>query len=179
MPKVPYPYEVNGKLVTGNGSLIQSNLAIRNFLVTLKLFLNAKSIWSKWQIRHRKWFLNTNLFLIKPFLIAKFDCICFENVYQLILCGNDFSNLKNGFFFAISSYALIEKMNSSFLLCITYWIFFGSISRQISLLYEHLFYSAFDWELVEPLSYGYHPSTSEAFCWHFCCICSLHIGPFW
>ena len=22
MPKVPYPYEVNGKLVTGNGSLI-------------------------------------------------------------------------------------------------------------------------------------------------------------
>jgi hypothetical protein len=35
MPKVPYPYEVNGKLVTGN----------------------------------------TNLFLIKPFLIAKFDCM--------------------------------------------------------------------------------------------------------
>ena len=37
MPNVPYPYEVNGKLV-------------------------------------KKWFLNTNLFLIKPFLIAKFDC---------------------------------------------------------------------------------------------------------
>jgi hypothetical protein len=42
MPKVPYPYEVNGKL----------------------------------EIGHRKWFLNTNLFLIKPFLIAKFDCTC-------------------------------------------------------------------------------------------------------
>jgi len=59
---------------------IQSNLAIRNFLVALKLFLNAKSslsLWSKWQIGHRKWFLNTNLFLIKPFLIAKFDCITF------------------------------------------------------------------------------------------------------
>ena len=57
--------------------LIQSNLAIRNFLVALKLFLNTKSslsLWSKWQIGHRKWFLNTNLFLIKPFLIAKFDC---------------------------------------------------------------------------------------------------------
>jgi hypothetical protein len=57
--------------------LIQSNLAIRNFLVALKLFLNAKcslSLWSKWQIGHRKWFLNTNKFLIKPFLIAKFDC---------------------------------------------------------------------------------------------------------
>ena len=56
---------------------IQSNLAIRNFLVALKLFLNAKSslfLWSKWQIGHMKWFLNTNLFLIKPFLIAKFDC---------------------------------------------------------------------------------------------------------
>ena len=24
---------------------------------------------------HGKWFINTNLFLIKPFLIAKFDCI--------------------------------------------------------------------------------------------------------
>ena len=37
MPKVPYPYEVNGKLV--------------------------------------KRLLNTNLFLIKSFLIAKFDCM--------------------------------------------------------------------------------------------------------
>ena len=41
---------------------IQSKLAIRNFLVALKLFLNAKSslpLWSKWQIGHRKWFLKT------------------------------------------------------------------------------------------------------------------------
>ena len=56
---------------------VQSNLAIRNFLVALKLFLNAKSslsLWSKWLIGHRKWLLNTNLSLIKPFLIAKFDC---------------------------------------------------------------------------------------------------------
>jgi hypothetical protein len=57
--------------------MIQSNFAIRNFLVALKLFLNTKSslsLWSKWHIGHRKWFLNTNLFLIKPFRIAKFDC---------------------------------------------------------------------------------------------------------
>ena len=57
--------------------VVQSNLAIRNFLVALKLFLNAKcslSLLSKWQIGHGKWFLNTNKFLIKPFLIAKFDC---------------------------------------------------------------------------------------------------------
>ena len=56
------------------------NLAIRNSLVALKLFLNVKSslsLWTKWQIGHRKWFLNTNLFLIKPFIIAKFDCISF------------------------------------------------------------------------------------------------------
>ena len=35
-------------------------------MVTIKLFLNAKCslfLWSKWQIGHRKWFLNTNLFL--------------------------------------------------------------------------------------------------------------------
>jgi len=42
--------------------LLYSNLAIRNFLVTLKLFLNAKCplfLCSKWQIGHGKWFLNT------------------------------------------------------------------------------------------------------------------------
>ena len=41
---------------------IQSNLAIRNFLVALKLFLDAKSslsLWSKCQIVYRKWSLNT------------------------------------------------------------------------------------------------------------------------
>ena len=61
--------------------VVQLNLAIRNFFIALKLFLNAKSslsLWSKWQIGHRKWFLNTNLFLIKPFLIAKFDCSLFR-----------------------------------------------------------------------------------------------------
>ena len=39
---------------------VQSNLATRNFLVALKLFLNAKSslsLWSKRQIGHRKWSL--------------------------------------------------------------------------------------------------------------------------
>ena len=59
-------------------SLIQSNLVISNFLVTLTLFLNAKCslpLWSKLKISHKKWFLNTNLFFIKPFLIIKFDCI--------------------------------------------------------------------------------------------------------
>ena len=58
---------------------VQSNLAIRNFSVTLKLFLNAKcslSLWSKLAFGRKKWFLNTNLFLIKQFLIAKFDCTC-------------------------------------------------------------------------------------------------------
>ena len=35
---------------------VQSNVAIRNFLVALKLFLNTKSslsLWSKWQIGHQ------------------------------------------------------------------------------------------------------------------------------
>ena len=65
--------------------VLQSNLAIRNFLVALKLFLNANcslSLWSKWQIGHGKWFLNTNKFLIKPFLIAKFD---YHGLQALIL----------------------------------------------------------------------------------------------
>ena len=57
--------------------VVQSNLVIRNFLVTLKLFLNAissLSVWSKLTIGHWKWFLNANSFLIKTFLITKFDC---------------------------------------------------------------------------------------------------------
>ena len=54
---------------------IQSNLVIRNFLVTLKLFLNAKcslSLWSKWQIGNRKWTLNTicSLSLHRPTALA-------------------------------------------------------------------------------------------------------------
>ena len=62
---------------------IQSNLAIRNFLITLKLFLNAKSslsLWSKLAIGHGKWFLNTNLFLIKQFLITKFDFLSLRQI---------------------------------------------------------------------------------------------------
>ena len=63
-------------------------MAIRNFLVALKLFLNAKcslSLWSKWQIGHGKWFLNTNLFLTKPFLITKFDCILEIGEWWLVI----------------------------------------------------------------------------------------------
>ena len=48
-------------------SKTQSDLVIRKLLLTLKLFL----------------ILNTNLFLIKPFLITNFDCTCFM-VFQCI-----------------------------------------------------------------------------------------------
>ena len=40
MPKVPYPYEVNGKLVTGNGSLIPiCPLSNRSLLPSLTVFV--------------------------------------------------------------------------------------------------------------------------------------------
>ena len=73
--------------------VVKSNLAIRNFLVTLKLFLSAKcslSLWSKLAIGHRKWFPNTNLFLIKTFLITKFD-----KVKQNMQNEEDLSNLRH------------------------------------------------------------------------------------
>ena len=57
----------------------------------VKLFLNAKkslSLWSKWQIGHGKWFFNTNLFPIKPFLIAKFDCTMIPDVDLFIFRKN-------------------------------------------------------------------------------------------
>ena len=101
---------------------IQSNLAIRNFLVALRLFLNAKSslsLWSKCQIDRRKWFLNTNLFLIKPFLIVKFDCRWIFYVW------NDFTfkKLHNPTYEVIISYMYsvryelmkTELFNSTFL----------------------------------------------------------------
>jgi hypothetical protein len=43
MPKVPYPYEVNGKLVTGNGSLITiCSLSNRSLLPSLTVFKEFK-----------------------------------------------------------------------------------------------------------------------------------------
>ena len=57
--------------------LIYLNLVIRNFLVTLRFSLTPNIPYpyeENWYIEHRKQFLNTNLFLIKPFLITKFDC---------------------------------------------------------------------------------------------------------
>ena len=40
MPKVPYPYEVNGKLVTGNGSLIPlCSLSNLSLLPSLTVFM--------------------------------------------------------------------------------------------------------------------------------------------
>ena len=79
-------------------SEIHSNLAMRNFLVDLKLFLNAKSslsLWSKLAFGHRKRFLNTNLntnlFRIKTFLITKFDCIRISKAYMWLCSGMEWS----------------------------------------------------------------------------------------
>ena len=72
-------YVLTWKRVLGKGDAVE--LGNKELFGRLKLFLNAKSslsLWSKWQIGHMKWFLNTNLFLIKPFLIAKFDSIAIE-----------------------------------------------------------------------------------------------------
>ena len=51
MPKVPYPYEVNGKLVTGKGSLIPiCSLSNRSLLPSLTVY--AFSILKlKWTFR--------------------------------------------------------------------------------------------------------------------------------
>ena len=45
MPKVPYPYEVNGKLVTGNGSLIPiCSLSNRSLLPSLTVHINFDAL---------------------------------------------------------------------------------------------------------------------------------------
>ena len=76
--------------------IVQSNLVIRNFLVTLKLFLNAKcslSLWSKLTIGHGKWFLKSNLFLIKTFLIS---LTVHEVNFQIILCDHTENYIGRG-----------------------------------------------------------------------------------
>ena len=68
-------------------------MVIRNFLVTLELFFNAKCslfLWSKLQIGHGKWFPNTNLFLI-----TKFDCIWF---FDTGWCNESNKNLLKSLF---------------------------------------------------------------------------------
>ena len=64
-------------------------------LGTLELFLNAKcslSLWSKLAFGHTKWFLNTNLFLIKQFFNAKFDYTTYLiNYYIMIAIGKPWS----------------------------------------------------------------------------------------
>ena len=45
MPKVPYSYELNGKLVTGNGSLIPiCSLSNRSLMPSLTVFIQMLQI---------------------------------------------------------------------------------------------------------------------------------------
>ena len=79
-------------------------------MVTLKLFLNAKCslfLWSKLAFGHRRWFLNTNLFLIKPFLITKFDCTWSMLFYICIL-----HSCCNWSFKTLLTYPLVDKNSS-------------------------------------------------------------------
>ena len=48
MPKLPYPYEVNGKLVMGNGSLIPiCFLSNHSLLPSLTVQYNSKHVFMK------------------------------------------------------------------------------------------------------------------------------------
>ena len=85
MPKVPYPYEVKGKLVTGNGSLLPicslsnrsllPSLTICNFLFKF-LFRNIVTFFDFHLLHKDKELLalRNNFRATKKFLIAKFDC---------------------------------------------------------------------------------------------------------
>ena len=86
---------------------IHSSLAVRKFLVAQKVFLNAKfslSLSSKWQIGHRKWFLNTNKFFLEHWNSQKSLC-----------------NIQHRFLYLLDEW--IEKI------CIfsfSWWLFFKS-----------------------------------------------------
>ena len=77
MPKVPYPYEVNGKLVTGKDFLIPiCSLSKRSLLPSLTV------LW--FNVCYKELLaLRNNFRVTKKFLIAKFDCIsCFNWIYR-------------------------------------------------------------------------------------------------
>ena len=57
MPKVPYPYEVNGKLVTGNGSLTPiCSLSNRSLLPSLTVDIYDKEQISKYLLLANNYF---------------------------------------------------------------------------------------------------------------------------
>ena len=61
MQKVPYPYEVNGKLVTGNGSLIPiCSLSNRSLLPSLTVFRNLLEMLGKKMIGEAGCFCERN-----------------------------------------------------------------------------------------------------------------------
>ena len=77
MPKVPYPYEVNGKLVTGNGSLIQALLLSRGFFGTQKNRVKGKQRYRR-TILVLKWENGTFEFPKSTFW-AKVHYICIKS----------------------------------------------------------------------------------------------------
>ena len=104
MPKVPYPYEVNGKLVTGNGSLIPiCSLSNRSLLPSLTVLQIE-------MIKTRK-----NKPLLKLFLLlCKLQMASNDKLkYEIIL---PFCNGKNfGYFFNLCLYqklSLIMKFEA-------------------------------------------------------------------
>ena len=52
MPKVPYPYEVNGKFVTGNGSLIRiCSISNRSLLPSVTVIIHSRKWFSSGKFR--------------------------------------------------------------------------------------------------------------------------------
>ena len=114
MPKVPYPYEVNGKLVTGNGSLIPiCSLSNRSLLPSLTVLETLKN-----KISH---FLNSN------------TCFClrlYVSQFQVFVPLNPF--LKPKFIHSTAGHAiffLIFKINY---FVVNLWAIFG---RQMIFVY--------------------------------------------
>ena len=94
---------------------------IRNILVTIKLFYNTKCSFPLWS----KWFLNNNLFLIKPFLITKdrIDCISnfrTSNFFEVIGAPSGGIFLKNWNLSYIIRFMLNLKITGKMWLTVTF-----------------------------------------------------------
>ena len=98
--------------------VLQSNCVIRNFWVTLKLFLNAKctlSLWSKKVNGCGKWFLNTNFSLsnrsLSPSLTVYTYTMQFINTLSILRLNGD----QNGGAWCLASPVSCELDNNEWI----------------------------------------------------------------
>jgi hypothetical protein len=93
MPKIPYPYEVNGKLVAGNGSFIPiCSLSNRSLLPSLAVLRKSTRACGRGQISS-----NTNN--LSNFFLGNLGAVTLERYVKVMIEENDSNEAYNAIVF--------------------------------------------------------------------------------